>query len=84
MVFQHFSLFDALSVAENVALGMENPPMRDLSARIAQVSRDYGLPLDPGRTVRELSAGERDSGWRSRAACCRTPSSSSWTSPPRC
>jgi simple sugar transport system ATP-binding protein len=60
MVFQHFSLFDALSVAENVALGMENPPpMRDLSARIAQVSRDYGLPLDPGRTVRELSAGER-------------------------
>ncbi|WP_292311227.1 ATP-binding cassette domain-containing protein, partial [Marivivens sp.] len=26
MVFQHFSLFDALTVAENIALGMENPP----------------------------------------------------------
>ncbi len=26
MVFQHFSLFNALDVAENVALGMENPP----------------------------------------------------------
>ena len=26
MVFQHFSLFDALNVAENIALGMENPP----------------------------------------------------------
>ena len=26
MVFQHFSLFEALNVAENVALGMENPP----------------------------------------------------------
>jgi simple sugar transport system ATP-binding protein len=60
MVFQHFSLFDALSVAENIALGMENPPpLRDLAARITQVSRDYGLPLDPKRTVGDLSAGER-------------------------
>lgn len=60
MVFQHFSLFEALTVAENVALGMENPPaLRDLSARILQVSRDYGLPLDPRRMVGDLSAGER-------------------------
>jgi simple sugar transport system ATP-binding protein len=60
MVFQHFSLFEALSVAENVALGMENPPpMRDLSARIRKVSEDYGLPLDPARRVGDLSAGER-------------------------
>jgi general nucleoside transport system ATP-binding protein len=60
MVFQHFSLFEALSVAENVALGMEHPPaMRDLAARIRTVSRDYGLPLDPDRRVGDLSAGER-------------------------
>ncbi|MBO9472876.1 ABC transporter ATP-binding protein [Shimia sp. R10_1] len=60
MVFQHFSLFDALSVAENVALGMENPPsMRDLARRIRRVSETYGLPLDPNRTVGDLSAGER-------------------------
>ncbi len=60
MVFQHFSLFEALTVAENVALGMENPPpMRDLAGRIRKVSQDYGLPLDPGRTVGDLSAGER-------------------------
>jgi simple sugar transport system ATP-binding protein len=60
MVFQHFSLFDALNVAENIALGMENPPpMRDLAARITEVSHAYGLPLDPGRTVGDLSAGER-------------------------
>ena len=60
MVFQHFSLFEALSVAENVALGMENPPpMRDLAGRIRQVSKDYGLPLDPSRRVGDLSAGER-------------------------
>ncbi len=60
MVFQHFSLFEALDVAENVALGMENPPpMRELSARIKEVSETYGLPLDPGRLVGDLSAGER-------------------------
>ncbi|WP_136682468.1 ABC transporter ATP-binding protein [Falsirhodobacter xinxiangensis] len=60
MVFQHFSLFDALSVAENVALGMENPPkLRELAARIRKVSQDYGLPLDPDRMVGDLSAGER-------------------------
>ncbi|MDK3017395.1 ABC transporter ATP-binding protein [Pseudodonghicola flavimaris] len=60
MVFQHFSLFDALNVAENIALGMENPPpMRDLASRIREVSETYGLPLDPFRTVGDLSAGER-------------------------
>jgi simple sugar transport system ATP-binding protein len=60
MVFQHFSLFDALNVAENIALGMENPPaMRDLASRIREVSETYGLPLDPYRTVGDLSAGER-------------------------
>jgi general nucleoside transport system ATP-binding protein len=60
MVFQHFSLFEALTVAENVALGMEDPPpQRQLSARIREVSETYGLPLDPGRLVGDLSAGER-------------------------
>jgi general nucleoside transport system ATP-binding protein len=60
MVFQHFSLFEALNVAENVALGMENPPpMRELSSRIKAVSEEYGLPLDPARMVGDLSAGER-------------------------
>ncbi len=60
MVFQHFSLFEALNVAENVALGMENPPpMRELAGRIKAVSEEYGLPLDPARMVGDLSAGER-------------------------
>ena len=60
MVFQHFSLFDALSVAENIALGMENPPsQRDLAKQIKEVSENYGLPLDPRKTVGGLSAGER-------------------------
>lgn len=60
MVFQHFSLFEALSVAENIALGMEHPPrMRDLAARIREVSQTYGLPLDPRQMVGDLSAGGR-------------------------
>jgi len=60
MVFQHFSLFDAMDVAENVALGMDDPPpIRELAARITEVSNNYGLPLDPGRMVGDLSAGER-------------------------
>ena len=60
MVFQHFSLFEALNVAENVALGMEKPPeMGALAARITEVSTAYGLPLGPARMVGDLSAGER-------------------------
>ncbi len=60
MVFQHFSLFDALSVAENIALGMEQPPKpAALAGRITDVSNAYGLPLDPARLVGDLSAGER-------------------------
>ena len=60
MVFQHFSLFEALSVAENIALGMEAPPpMKTLAARIREVSAGYQLPLDPDRIVGDLSAGER-------------------------
>ena len=60
MVFQHFSLFEAMTVAENIALGMENPPpMRTLSTRIREVSEAYGLPLSPDRIIGDLSAGER-------------------------
>jgi len=60
MVFQHFSLFDSLTVAENIALGIdERIPVRTLSDRIAVVSARYGLALDPGRHVHSLSVGER-------------------------
>src|SRR5262249_32273619 len=54
------SLFENLTVAENVALGL--PPgesLPDLAARLAEVSRKYGLPLDPKREVWRLSGGER-------------------------
>ena len=60
MVFQHFSLFEALSVLENVALGFDEASDRKgLAQRIIDVSNAYGLPLDPKREVHELSVGER-------------------------
>ena len=60
MVFQHFSLFNALNVAENIALGMENPPaLHAVAEQVQTVSDQYGLPLDPARIVGDLSVGER-------------------------
>src|SRR5947209_8841947 len=60
MVFQHFSLFDNLTVAENVALGLDGrESFKDMAARLEQVSNVYGLPLDPKREVWQLAVGER-------------------------
>lgn len=60
MVFQHFSLFDALNVEENIALGISPELAKgDLNQRIREVSQAYGLPLDPNRYVHTLSVGER-------------------------
>ncbi|MHA3913976.1 ABC transporter ATP-binding protein [Halovulum sp. GXIMD14793] len=60
LVFQHFSLFEALSVAENIALGMEDPPEpAELSRKIRDVANAYGLPLDPDRLIGDLSVGQR-------------------------
>lgn len=60
MVFQNFTLFETLTVTENIALGLER--VRDLKAlatRIAETSERYGLMLDPHRHVHALSVGER-------------------------
>ena len=60
MVFQHFSLFETLTVVENVALALPGKPaLGELSDRIESVSRKYGLPVDPRRLVHSLSVGER-------------------------
>ena len=59
MVFQHFSLFESLTVAENVALALPRAAADGLAGRLAEVSRQYGLRLEPDRPVHELSVGER-------------------------
>jgi simple sugar transport system ATP-binding protein len=60
MVFQHFSLFETLTVTENIALAVDGRfDLEALARRIAAVSERYGLPLNPGRLVHSLSVGER-------------------------
>jgi simple sugar transport system ATP-binding protein len=60
MVFQHFALFETLTVAENVWLGLERKLPRAAVAReVERVAHHYGLELDPTRPVSSLSVGER-------------------------
>lgn len=59
MVFQHFSLFEALTVGENIALGLPDGSLAEVVREAERVSRDYGLPLDPKAHVADLSIGER-------------------------
>ena len=60
MVFQHFSLFQALTVAENIQLAL--PPgetLADLSARVRTMSAEYGIGVDPDARVHNLSVGQQ-------------------------
>lgn len=60
MVYQHFSVFETLTVVENIALGLdEKISFNVLSKKIKDVSVQYGLEIDPQREVHTLSIGER-------------------------
>lgn len=60
MVFQHFSLFEALTVAENIALALPGDrSVEEIGVEVRKVSAEYGLPLEPDREVHTLSVGER-------------------------
>jgi len=60
MVFQHFSLFDALTVVENIALGIPfGLSLSKLAQKINDISELYGLTIDPHQEVHSLSVGER-------------------------
>ncbi|MGH8849189.1 MAG: ABC transporter ATP-binding protein, partial [Polaromonas sp.] len=59
MVFQHFSLFDTLTVAENVWLGLEKSlTLNQVRHSITAKAAEYGLDIDPTRPVHTLSVGE--------------------------
>ncbi|MBS0413604.1 MAG: ABC transporter ATP-binding protein [Proteobacteria bacterium] len=59
MVFQHFSLFETLSVAENVWLGLHKSlSLPEVTRRIAETATAYGLDVDPERPVHTLGVGE--------------------------
>lgn len=62
MVFQHFSVFETLTVAENIELGLDKAVVKkfdDLHQTIHQLSDEYDLHVDPKRYVHSLSIGER-------------------------
>ncbi len=59
MVFQHFSLFETLTVAENVWLGLPEKSKSRVSARIRELGKTYDLEVEPDRPVHTLSVGER-------------------------
>lgn len=64
MVHQHFTLADNLSVLDNITLGTESLWSRGKGraaarARIAALSLEFGLVVDPDARVGSLSVGER-------------------------
>jgi simple sugar transport system ATP-binding protein len=59
MVFQHFSLFDTITVAENVWLGLSKSlSLDEVTRSIVAKASEYGLDIDPSRPVHTLSVGE--------------------------
>ena len=60
MVYQHFALFESVSVVENIALVVDQPfDLPALSTQVRDLSARYGLPIDPEQLVHNLSVGER-------------------------
>jgi simple sugar transport system ATP-binding protein len=60
MVYQHFSLFETVSVVENIAVALPGPfDLQALAARIEELAERYGLAVDPHRLLHHLSVGER-------------------------
>ena len=58
MVFQHFSLFETLSVVQNMALIVPGSKT-ELATRIRDLGAAFGLSVDPQAMVHSLSVGER-------------------------
>src|SRR3546814_16694420 len=60
MVFQHFSLFEAMTVLENVSLGLDKvEDRRTMAARVGEVQPAYGRPHNPARGAYSTSARTR-------------------------
>ncbi len=59
MVFQHFSTFEALTVAENLAVVLPDRSLSGIRKDVAAISKEYGLAIEPRRQLSTLSAGER-------------------------
>ncbi len=73
MVFQHFSLFDSLSVTENIALALPGKwNLKQVDRKIRIISKEYGLRVNPSRLVHTLAVGERQKVEILRCLCQNT------------
>ena len=77
IVFQHFALFESLTVAENIALGAKT------DGDFRALSEKYDLSIDPSRRVSDLSAGEKQR-VEFCVACCNRLACSFWMNQLRC
>jgi simple sugar transport system ATP-binding protein len=62
MVYQHFMLVEAMTVAENIFLGLQERRIlspRRMNREVAALAERYGLAIDPGARIDSLSMGER-------------------------
>lgn len=62
MVYQHFKLVDAMSVAENVFLGMQGGfwlKTREMHEEVRSLAKKYGMNIDPAAKIRDLAMGEK-------------------------
>lgn len=63
MIHQHFMLVDTLTVLENVVLGLESQGFyldkKNISEKIAEISKNYNLDINPYAKIWQLSVGEQ-------------------------
>ena len=62
MVFQHFKLVQNFTVLENIILGVEDgvmlrPSLQKARQTLSELSREYGLSVDPNASIQDLSVG---------------------------
>jgi simple sugar transport system ATP-binding protein len=63
MVHQHFKLVHNFTVTENIVLGMEphdklgNLDLRSAEKRVAELSKTYGLAVDPSVKIENITVG---------------------------
>ncbi|MCP3031254.1 ABC transporter ATP-binding protein [Halobacillus sp. A1] len=62
MVHQHFMLVDTFTVTENIVLGSEprkglSVDIRKAEKEVAELSKKYGLNVDPKAKIRDISVG---------------------------
>ena len=62
MIHQHFKLVDVLSASENIVMGTRAQKRQGkaaLSAEITEISRKFGLQIDPGKKIYNMSVSEK-------------------------